>query len=361
MVPLNMLDIPYTVRATSNIAFIKYWGRRNHDLNLPYNSSISMTLDESLSTTTSVEFSSSFKKDMLIINGKKQDLSSQQNEKASYIKKVLEQARKIAGLNAHTLVVSKNNFPSGTGLASSAAGAAALSLAIVKALNLDIDTKEISKMARQVSGSGSRSLYGGIVKWHRGTLHDGSDSFAEQLFDADYWSGLIDLVTIVTESAKRVSSSKGHTLTPRTSRLYDLRPKIAEAEVKEAETAIRNRDFNLLAEIIMRDSNNLHAVCLDSWPPIIYLNDVSRAIIYTIHELNENHGKNVAAYTFDAGANAHIITTQKHRAAVEGALSSVNGIKRILYSKQGNGPRLLSDDKSLINDEVIRHIGIYKY
>jgi len=356
-----VLDKTYTIRATSNIAFIKYWGRRNHELNLPYNSSISMTLDENLSATTSVEFSNSFKEDMLIIDGKRQDLNFQRSEKASYLRRALEHARKTAGLNAHALVVSENNFPSGTGLASSAAGAAALSLAIVKALDLKIDTREISKIARQVSGSGCRSLHGGIVKWHRGTHHDGSDSFAEQLFDTSYWPELIDLVAIVTTSSKKVSSSEGHTLTPRTSRLYDLRPKIAEAEAKKAETAIRNRDFNLLAEIVMRDSNNLHAVCLDSWPPIIYLNDVSRAIIYAIHELNENYGKNVAAYTFDAGANAHIITTQKHRAAVEGTLSSINGIKRVLYSKQGNGPRLLSEGKSLINDEVIRHTGIYKY
>ena len=96
-----MLDNSYTVRAASNIAFIKYWGRRDHDLNLPYNSSISMTLDDALSTTTSVEFSNSFKKDVLIINRKRQDLNSKQNEKASYIKKILKQVRKTERLSAH--------------------------------------------------------------------------------------------------------------------------------------------------------------------------------------------------------------------------------------------------------------------
>ena len=119
------LDSVVTSVATPNIAFTKYWGRRDESLNLPHNSTISMTLNETLRTTTSVAFSRSLSRDALYINGEEQDPFTNE-EIPTYIRKVLNIMRDMAGIDAKALVVSENSFPADVGLASSASGAAAL-------------------------------------------------------------------------------------------------------------------------------------------------------------------------------------------------------------------------------------------
>ena len=80
----------------------------------------------------------------------------------------------------------------------------------------------------------------------------------------------------------------------------------------------------------------MHAVMLDTWPPIMYLNDISKEIIYAIQELNKAEGKIIAAYTFDAGPNAHIITTKKNLTKAKDALF---GFGKIIISRPGKGVR----------------------
>jgi diphosphomevalonate decarboxylase len=103
----------------------------------------------------------------------------------------------------------------------------------------------------------------------------------------------------------------------------------------------------------MRDSNNMHATMLDSWPPIMYLTDASRDIIYRVHELNEKKGKYMVAYTFDAGANAHLITTDAYRNDVMKMLKSITGVKSTIEAKMGSGPRLLGDNDSMIDVDAL--------
>ena len=57
-----------TAIAHSNIALVKYWGKRAPKLNLPAVGSISITLD-ALRTTTYVEFIPDLIHDMLELNG----------------------------------------------------------------------------------------------------------------------------------------------------------------------------------------------------------------------------------------------------------------------------------------------------
>ncbi len=350
-----ILDRVTTASGTPNIAFIKYWGKRDYTgLNMPNNSSISMTLDETLSTKTSVVFSDKLKRDELYINGNEEAIVGDKiPEKSVYLKRILDQMRGLAKVKQNALIVSENNFPSSAGIASSASGAATLIVALSKALDLNKSPKDMSILARQISGSACRSLFGGIVKWNKGTEEDGSDSYSEQVFDDTYWPELIDIIAIVDPSKKKVSSSIGHAATVKTSVLYKARPAFAENGVKEIEKAIREKDLDLLSKTIMKDSNNMHATMLDTWPPIIYLTDASRDIIYGIHELNETEGECVAAYTFDAGPNAHIITLEKHREKVMDMLSDMVGVRRTIESHLGKGPRILKGNVSLINEKTL--------
>jgi len=336
-----------TVIGTPNIALIKYWGKRDEHLNLPTNSSLSITLDERLSTLTSVLFSERIRKDTLYLNGQQQDLIPE-NGKMGSIMEVIGKMRSLSAVKLPILIVSKNSFPTSSGLASSASGAATLVTAISHSLGLGLSQRELSVFARQISGSGSRSLMGGFVKWNKGSADDGSDSYAEQVAPESHWPDVIDMVGVVTESKKLVSSSEGHKRTIDTSKLYKMRPQLAEESLTRLVEAIGQRDFETLAEITMRDSNNMHATMLDTYPPIMYPNDASREIVHAIHKLNDSEGRCIAGYTFDAGANAHIITLAKNAGKVREAIGPIVG-DNIIEAGQGSGPRILGDQDSLID------------
>lgn len=333
---------------TSNIALIKYWGKRNEDINIPANSSLSITLDDTLQTKTSILFSDKLIRDSLIINGEEYNLKDTKNEVVDYTIRILQEMRRMAGTNSKALIVSHNNFPTAAGLASSASGSATLAFVAAHALDLNLSPKEISILSRKISGSSCRSLFGGFVAWHKGEKEDGSDSLAEQVVDEHYWPEVIDVIGIVSEKKKRVSTRAGHKHTIRTSELFKIRPEIAERRFGKMVEAIKKKDFETMAEITMRDSNSIHATMLDSYPPIFYMNDTSREIVYAITDLNESEGKPIAAYTFDAGPNAQIITLEKHRQKIVDLVAPIVGSDKVMVSKQGSGPKLLKGE-SLID------------
>ncbi|MEM3827000.1 MAG: diphosphomevalonate decarboxylase [Candidatus Micrarchaeaceae archaeon] len=338
--------------ATSNIALIKYWGKRDERLILPHNSSLSITLDENLSTKTSIIFSDKIDKDMFYLNGKPELVSG---EGANERLKVVDSLRKMAKVKAHFLAASVNSFPTAGGLASSASGVAALVLAAADALDLDLAKKELSIIARSGSGSACRSIFGGFVKWNRGSKEDGSDSFAEQIADHRHWPEIIDLIAIVSEKEKKISSRAGMKQTVENSILYSSRVEYAEKAVVELAEAIKKKDFERLAYLIMRDSNNMHAVMLDTWPPIFYMNDVSREIVYRINDLNANENRNIAAYTFDAGPNAHIITRKGDKNKVIDAIRDIEGV-RLIEAGVGAGPKVSKEH--LIDEHRLVPIGV---
>jgi diphosphomevalonate decarboxylase len=350
------MDNPVTYRGTPNIALIKYWGKRDEKLILPCNSSISLTLEGKtrpvkgahfdLYTTTSVLFSDKLKADELYINGQKQDLGDKDVAERF---NVISQLRERAGNKSHVLVVSNNSFPSASGLASSASGMATLVCAVSKALGLKLSEKELSIIARQGSGSACRSIMGGIVKWEKGALDDGSDSFAHQLYPASHWPDLKDIIAVVSSARKKVSSRAGMAQTVRTSPLYKARQVVVEKHIASLEDALRRRNLPKLAETAMKDSNNMHATMLDTTPPIMYMDDNSRAIVNAIEELNRDEGAAIAGYTFDAGANAHIITIDGNIAKVMNRIKGIEGIESIVVAGVGDGPELLGKDESLID------------
>lgn len=225
-------------------------------------------------------------------------------------------------------IVSENNFPTAAGLASSAAGFAALVRAVADLYQLPQSPRDLSRIARQGSGSACRSLMGGYVAWRAGSLEDGSDSLAEEVAPQSHWPEMRALILVVSAAKKDVPSTEGMQTTVATSNLFATRASTVVPERMAAiETAIQNRDFPAFAEITMRDSNSFHATCLDSWPPIFYMNDISRAAVRLVHDINRAIGRTVCAYTYDAGPNAVIYYLEKDTELVAGTVKAILGEK----------------------------------
>ncbi|MFH1448362.1 MAG: diphosphomevalonate decarboxylase [Candidatus Micrarchaeota archaeon] len=332
-----------TFVVTPNVAVVKYWGKRDNQLNLPDNGSISVTMDETVRTITSVEFNPNLVRDSLILNGK----PAKENELVRAVK-VLDAIRKKAGIKNKACVISENNFPTAAGLASSASGFAALACAGAEAAGLEATERELSIFARLGSGSACRSVLGGFVEWKKGSRKDGLDSYAVQLASSSHWPELRNIITIVDPGRKRIGSAEGMEITTRTSKLYMKRVKENPKLLSAMRRAIRRRDLENFLMLTMCESSRMHAVMMDSFPPIIYLNDVSREIIESVLGFNTSKGMSCAGYTFDAGPNAHVYTISKYEKEVRTLLSEINGVEKIIISKPGEGPRRLPDDKSLI-------------
>lgn len=223
-------------------------------------------------------------------------------------------------------IVSENNFPTAAGLASSAAGFAALVRAVADLYELPDTPSQLSLIARQGSGSACRSMFGGYVAWRMGAAADGSDSLAQQVAPASAWPEMRALILVVSAAKKGVSSTSGMQQTVATSGLFKQRvAEVVPANMAQMERAIAERDFAAFAEVTMRESNSFHATCADTYPPIFYMNDVSRAAVRAVEAINEAAGRVVAAYTFDAGPNAVVYYLEKDAAVVLGSFAKAIG------------------------------------
>ncbi|KAH8885807.1 Diphosphomevalonate decarboxylase [Thozetella sp. PMI_491] len=322
--------------APVNIAVVKYWGKRDPKLNLPTNSSLSVTLSQDdLRTLTTASCSSSYpasEGDSLLLNGEPSDISGARTQaclrELRNRRTTLEAADpSLPKLSALPLrLVSENNFPTAAGLASSAAGFAALVRAIADLYELRETPAELSLIARQGSGSACRSLFGGYVAWRMGDSPDGADSIADQVAEAAHWPEMRALILVVSAAKKGVSSTSGMQQTVATSTLFKERvASVVPANMAAIEKAIANRDFASFAEVTMRDSNSFHSTCSDTYPPIFYMNDVSRAAIRVVEAINAAAGRTVAAYTFDAGPNAVIYYLEQDTEAVVGTFYHILG------------------------------------
>jgi diphosphomevalonate decarboxylase len=322
--------------APVNIAVIKYWGKRDPKLNLPTNSSLSVTLSQSdLRTHTTASCSPSYpSEDTLLLNGQPQDVSGARTQACFRELRALRQTLEASDsslpkLSTYPLrIVSENNFPTAAGLASSAAGFAALVRAIANLYDLPSSPTDLSRIARQGSGSACRSLFGGYVGWEQGAATDGSDSVAFQVAPASHWPSMRALILVVSAAKKGVSSTTGMQTTVATSSLFPSRAsETVPRRMAQMQTAIQEKDFETFAKVTMMDSNSFHATCLDTYPPIFYLNDVSRAAIKVVEVINETAGKIVAAYTFDAGPNAVVYYLEENEKLVAGLFKAALGDK----------------------------------
>lgn len=208
-------------------------------------------------------------------------------------------------------VVSDNNFPTAAGLASSASGYACMVYSLAQLYG--IKKQELSDIARMGSGSACRSMYGGFVQWHKGVNYDGKDSIAQQICPASHWPDLHVLILVVNESKKKTGSTNGMARSVVTSELIKYRvEKCVPQRIHSITQAIKEKNFQKFAEITMKDSNQFHAVCLDTFPPVVYMNEVSHSIVDYVHQFNKAELETKLCYTFDAGPNACLFMLEKN-------------------------------------------------
>jgi diphosphomevalonate decarboxylase len=317
-----------TAQASPNIAFIKYWGDRDARLHIPANGSISMNLG-GLFTHTQVTFDSSLASDQLTLDGE-----TQSGQILQRVSNFLDRVRTLADINAYATIQSSNNFPIGTGIASSASGFAALSLAASKAAGLELSEHDLSRLARLGSGSACRSIPAGFVEWQAG--ENDADSYAYSIAPPDHWS-LIDCITIVSESHKATSSRDGHALAE-TSIFQPVRVSEVPKRLEQCREAILKRDFEALAAVTELDSNQMHAVMMTSTPPLFYWLPTTIAIIRAVQSWRE--GGIPVFFTVDAGPNVHVICQEGYEKQVMGKLSQIEGIQRVITTHPGGPTRL---------------------
>jgi diphosphomevalonate decarboxylase len=322
-----------TFRVGSNIAFIKYWGVSDQTLNIPLNNSISMTLADAHTTTTVAwDVDRRLSADSVTLDG--EELSP---GKARRIVDHLDRLRALAGVDFCAQVTSANNFPTASGIASSASGFAALTVAGCAALNLDLDATRLSAVARRGSGSASRSLFGGFVEWHKGS-GDG-DSVAAQIHPPEHWD-LRDIVAVVSAEEKKVSSANGHLLAL-TSPLVEARSIRVTGWLDEVRQALAERDITRLGPIIELDALTMHSVMMTSRPSLLYWQPGTLAILHAVQRWREDDGVPVY-FTIDAGPNVHLICEAEVAPEVESRLAQMSEVESIITSRPGPGPQRIA-------------------
>jgi len=318
-----------TAIAHPNIAFIKYWGNEDDGLRLPANPSLSMNLG-SLYTKTTVTFDQSLPNDTLTIN--------HQAVTGPALKRVttsLDLIRAEASLQLAAHIESESNFPIGSGIASSAAAFAALSVAGAAAAGLHMDEAALSRLARRGSGSASRSVPAGYCRWDTGT---DLISIATSIAPPEYW-GLRDLVVIVSQEHKAVGSTGGHQLA-QTSSLQAARVAGVAKRLQVCQEALLARDLSTMGPIIEEDAIIMHAVMMSSRPPLYYWNPTTMAIIQATQQWR-SEGLGVY-FTIDAGPNVHLICEACQAEAVIAAARKIPGVKDVIASEPGGSARLVA-------------------
>lgn len=326
------MQVRATFIAPSNIAFIKYWGTKDADRVVPHNPSISMTLRNCVSKCT-VSYDSSGTADQIFFRDQTGSLSRAEPSFARPVERHLDQLRRRCGTGGSFVVRTENSFPTGAGIASSASGFAALTLAALKALDSSPkNANEASSLARRSgSGSAARSVLGGYVRWPPSS---GDPERVEQLAKASHWD-LRDVVAIVDESHKGVSSRAGHERAP-TSPRFSPRLKDLPERLTRVADAIRKRDIEKLGEVIETEAIDLHHVAMSSRPPIYYWNAGTLETLWTVRSLRR---QGIPVYaTIDAGPNVHAICPAEVEPAVNDALAALPTVRRTLRDGVGDGP-----------------------
>ena len=263
--------------------------------------------------------------DVLYINGQPAE-----DEKISNFLNSLRQIHNIKNIRIET----ENNFPTSAGLASSAAGFAALTMALNTHFSLGFSKRKISSIARTGSASAARSIHGGFVGLQ------GPDWEAEPIVKRDYWPLRIVIATINIEK-KKTSSSKGMEITRFTSPFYQSWVSEAQKDFDEAATAIRHRDFDKLADLSEKNCLKMIATMISSDPPLIYWAPATLACIQLIRELR-NSGQAVF-FTTDAGPQVKAICLPESEAKVMDSLASIVGSENITSCEIGDEAEIIQN------------------
>ncbi len=311
--------------AHPNIALAKYWGKLDVEHNLPSVPSLSMTLD-AMATTTSVGFGRGLEADRVVING---NVASESD--ARRVSKLLDRVRAAAGIRTRAWVETANDFPTASGLASSASGFAALALAATKAAGLEWEAAKVSDLARRSSASASRSVFGGFVILAAPPA--GTDFLAaEPLADTMDWQVAMSVV-VTTLQKKEVASTEGMAHTQATSPYYEAWLRRAPSLFERARRAVLARDLEALGTAAEESAFAMHACAMAAVPSLIYFSPVTLAVVERVRELRR---AGTAAYvTADAGPHVKVLSSARDAAIVASSLREVAGVEKVIVAQPG--------------------------
>lgn len=324
----DLTPLQATAIAQPNIALVKYWGKRNDELNLPAVSSLSITLD-ALHTRTRVLFDEALDADRFVLNGSPGDVTR--------VSACLDNLRVLAGTRVRATIETKNDYPTAAGLASSAAGFAALVVAADAALGLGLPPRSLSMYARRGSGSAARSIFGGFVEMARGEREDGSDAVARPLLDAHAWP-LMVVIAVTSAAAKSVGSTDGMRATAASSPFYAAWVESARSDLTQARRAVMARDFGGLATVSEHSCLKMHGVGFAARPPLIYWTDITLACMHAVRQLR-SVGVPVF-YTIDAGPQVKAVCLPEAVEKVSATLAGIPGVLQVIISGLGTGARV---------------------
>ena len=295
--------------APVNIALCKYWGKRDADLNLPLTSSLSVSLGD-LGSKTSIQLRDDDSGDRVFLDDVEMDSNS---SFARRISGFLDLFRPEFGGLLSFDVRTENSVPTGAGLASSASGFAALVLALDDLADWALDRKRLSMLARLGSGSASRSLFDGFVRWNAGEDEMGVDSFAEPL--PYRWESLRVGILEVSKKPKAVSSREGMNRTSEHSILFKSWPDQVNRDLARIEQAIAEKDFKLLGETAENNALAMHATMMAAWPPLCYWEPKTLKQVQRVWAARKD---GLPVYlTMDAGPNIKLLFLEENRDGVE--------------------------------------------
>jgi len=321
-----------TASACSNIALIKYWGKRDFSDNVPLNDSVSMTLSDAITTTT-VIWDGSLSQDEIYLDGERV-----LDGRGLRISRFLDRIR-ADYYRMPARVASMNSFPAGTGIASSASGFAALAMAAFAAMDEDMPSDtEMTRWARRGSGSAARSIHGGFVEWTAGK--DDATSVARQLAGQDFWD-LRDLVVLVSEAPKVISSSEGHKIATRHPFMAARQAQLP-ARMLATKGAIAARDLTTLGALIELDALEMHGIMMSGEPAALYMQPATMLLLHAIRSWRDEDGVPVY-FTLDAGPNVHVLCEGAHVDEVRSRIEALVPTLSILENRAGPGARIHHD------------------
>lgn len=315
--------------AHANIALAKYWGKRDVANNVPAVPSLSVTL-EGMRTSTTLEVDASLTADTFELNGVAAPADALARTTA-----LLDRVRREAKQVAFARVASRNDFPTASGLASSASGFAALALAAVHAYGLGWDAERTSDLARRSSASAARSLFGGFVELGNelpvsGVLGAKPVAPPEQL-------DVRVLVCVTSEGPKAVASTDGMGRTAKHSPYYAAWVERAPVMFRELKAALLANDLERVGDLTEASALAMHASAFAAG--VVY---VTGATLLALTRVRELRASGLAAWaTMDAGPHVKVLASRDDAAAVKDAMEKVPGVLRVLVAKPGAGAAVI--------------------
>lgn len=343
-----MPPLTATAVAHPNIALAKYWGKLAEGHNLPAVPSLSVTL-AGMSTTTTVTFDASLAEDELELGGTSiRDADAPLLPAgAGALRRVsglLDRVREASGVPHRARVTSRNDFPTASGLASSASAFAALAVAAVAALGLDWSKARKSDLARRSSVSSARSIFEGFVELPSGRPDNNQTLLAAAPVAPPDYLPLRIVVAVTHEGPKATGSTQGMLHTTRTSPYFPAWVADAPGLFARLKEALLRRDFEALGALSETSALRMHAAAIAADPGLLYW---TPATVLVIEEVRALRARGTPAFfTIDAGPHVKVLTTPEHEASVTRLLAQIPGVLRTISTRPGDGARTLASSEA---------------